>query len=88
MELTQEKPKFPEDLEEQEDFTQEPASLELLVEATTKNQEAASMTQEDVEIENQEDVVTQEPTSSQKDEKVDINGFQVEEDATQEPASP
>ena len=50
MEVTQEKPKKPEGLGEQEAVTQEPTSLQLPIEATTENQEAVSETQEDVDI--------------------------------------
>ena len=45
--------------------TQEPAVLHLPNEAIVEIQVAVAETQEDVEIEIQEEVVTQEPTSSQ-----------------------
>ena len=64
MEVTQEKPKFLEDLEEREVVTQEPTSLQLPVEATTKNQEVLAKSQEDTETRTQEDLATQEPTTS------------------------
>ena len=61
--------------------------MQIPVEATTENQEDAGETQENVEIETQGDVVTQEPTYSQKDSEVDRNGFQEEDVVTQERAS-
>ena len=87
MEVTQEKPKHPEGMGEQEVVTQEPTSLQLLVEARTENQEVVVETQEDAEIGTQEDVSTQEPTSSPLDVEVDKKGFQEEGVVTQEPTS-
>ena len=88
MEVTQEKPKQPEGWGKQEVVTQEPTSLQLHVEATTENQEAATKTWEDAKIGTQEYVVTQEPTSSWMDFEVDRKGFQEEDVVTQESTSP
>ena len=87
MEVSQEKPKFPEDLEEQEVVTQEPASLQPRVEATTENQEVPSKTKEDTETRTQEDVATQGPTSSPLAVEVDKKRFQEGGVVTQEPTS-
>ena len=87
MEVTQEQPKKPEGLGEQEVVTQEPTSLQLPVEATVENQEVAVETQEYAEIGTQEDVVTKEPTSSKLAIEVDKKGFQEKGDVTQEPTS-
>ena len=57
MEVTQEKPQQPEELEGWEVATQEPSPLQLLVKATIE-------TQENAETKTQEDVVTKEPTYS------------------------
>ena len=84
MEVTQEKPKFLEDLEEREAVTQEPTSLQLPIEATTNNQEVLSESQEDAEFETWEDVATQEPTSSPLAVGVEKKGFQEEGAITQE----
>ena len=81
VEVTHERPQHPEKMEGMEGATQEPAPMELPIEAIVE-------TQEDVEIETQEDVFTQETTSSQMAAEVDRNGFQEQDDVTQEPTSP
>ena len=58
MEVTQEQPKHPEGLGEQEVVTQETTSLQLPIESTTENQEVTVETQEDAEIGTREDVAT------------------------------
>ena len=67
---------------EQEVVTEEPTSLQLPIEATTKIQEATVETREDFDIETQVGVVTQERTPSQMVVEVDRNGFQEEDVVT------
>ena len=57
------------------------------VEATAENQEVLAETQEDTETGTQEDVATQEPTSSPLAAEVDKKRFQDGGDVTQEPTS-
>ena len=63
MEVTQEQPQQHEEIEGQGSDTQEPIDLHLPVKTATEDQA-------DVEIEIQEEVVTQEPTPSQLDAEV------------------
>ena len=65
--------------------TQEPVVLHLPIKATAEIQVVVARTQVDVEIEIQEEVVTQEPTSSQLNAKATKGEFQEKDAITQEP---
>ena len=81
MDVTQEQPQQHEEIEGQGSDTQEPVSLHVPIKAVAENQA-------DVEIEIQEEVVTQEPTPSQLAAEVAGGEFQEEGAVTQEPTSP
>ena len=76
MEVTQEQPQQHEEIEGQGSDTQEPVALHLPIKVVAENQV-------DVEIEIQEEVVTQEPTPSQLDAEVVGGEFQEEGAITQ-----
>ena len=85
MEVTQDQFQQHEEMGGQDADTQEPIVLHLLVKATAEIQVAVDETQADVEIEIQEEVVTQEPTSSQLNAVVVEGELQGKDAVTQEP---